>query len=326
MKWKKGLAILAVITTFMAFCVGCKNDTEEPSENPPSIETGTSGVSFEKAEYTVLLGEETYLLATYEPSMEKVVEYSSSNPTVATVDGNGKVLAVGLGEAVLTVKYGEDTAECKVTVIQGESVPSLYFACGWGDEVSVESNSLLDFSTYVLFNGKTYNDQTVSYTFDDDTIGEVVNGTFTPKKVGTCTVDITAVWRGIESILLEKTITVNVVSDVELFVNDGATNYVMHNKAQVGTETYEDHEIDFVVTALENGQATSFNVEVVEGTDIVRYENGKLTVLNERVGEAQLLVSCQDTLGNTFAVRVFVAVYLSAPPDSGYFKPEWING
>ena len=326
MKWKKVFAVLAALTTFMVFCVGCKNDMEEPSKNPPSIETETSGVSFEKAEYTVFLGEGTYLLATYEPSMEKVVEYSSSNPTVATVDGNGKVLAVGLGEAVLTVKYGEDTAECKVTVIQGESVPSLYFARGWEDEVSVESNSSLDFSTYVLFNGKTYNDQKISYTFDDDTIGEVVNGTFTPKKVGTCQVHITAVWRGIESILLERTITVNVISDVELYVNDGATNYVMHNRAQVGTDIYEDNQIAFAVTALENGQATSFNVEVVEGADIVRYENGKLTVLNEQVGEAQLLVSCQDTLGNTFTVRVFVTVYLSAPPDSGYFNPDWLIG
>lgn len=43
------------------------------------------------------------------------VTFSSSNEDVVTVDENGKIVAVGGGEAVITVKCGGQTAECKIS-------------------------------------------------------------------------------------------------------------------------------------------------------------------------------------------------------------------
>lgn len=46
----------------------------------------------------------------------KTVTWSSSNTSVATVDANGKVTAVGVGTAVISAKAGDLTATCNVTV------------------------------------------------------------------------------------------------------------------------------------------------------------------------------------------------------------------
>ena len=58
------------------------------------------------------------LTATVEPSnaTNKAVTWSSSDETVATVDKNGLVTAVGGGTATITATAGEQSAECQITV------------------------------------------------------------------------------------------------------------------------------------------------------------------------------------------------------------------
>ena len=46
----------------------------------------------------------------------KTVTWSSDKTDVATVDSNGKVMAVAEGTATITAKAGEQTAKCEVTV------------------------------------------------------------------------------------------------------------------------------------------------------------------------------------------------------------------
>ena len=57
------------------------------------------------------------LTATVSPdnATDKTVTWSSSEDAVATVE-NGKVTAIKEGEATITAKVGDKTAECKVTV------------------------------------------------------------------------------------------------------------------------------------------------------------------------------------------------------------------
>lgn len=51
------------------------------------------------------------------------VEFTSSNTAVATVDQQGRVTAVGSGEATITITCGEFTQICKVSCIFGEQKP-----------------------------------------------------------------------------------------------------------------------------------------------------------------------------------------------------------
>ena len=61
-------------------------------------------------------GNET-LTATVTPSNSTdTVEWTTSNKNIATVDKDGKVTAVAVGEATITAKAGSKTATCTVTV------------------------------------------------------------------------------------------------------------------------------------------------------------------------------------------------------------------
>jgi uncharacterized protein YjdB len=79
-----------------------------------------TGVTLNKTSLDMKVGDSETLTATVAPTeaTNKAVTWKSSNESVATVDDNGKVTAVGDGEATITATTtdGEKTAECKVTV------------------------------------------------------------------------------------------------------------------------------------------------------------------------------------------------------------------
>ena len=79
-----------------------------------------TGISLDKTTLSLYVGENQTLTATITPSnaTNKNVTWSSSAESVATVDTNGKVTAVGAGTAQITVttEDGNKTATCTVTV------------------------------------------------------------------------------------------------------------------------------------------------------------------------------------------------------------------
>ena len=79
-----------------------------------------TGVSLDQTEVSLYPEETVTLKATVEPdnATDKQVSWSSSNSSVATVNGSGLVTAVAEGTAVITVKTqdGAKTATCQVTV------------------------------------------------------------------------------------------------------------------------------------------------------------------------------------------------------------------
>ena len=79
-----------------------------------------TGVSLNKTTTTIMAGATETLLATVMPvnATNKEVSWSSANPAVATVDGNGKVTALSAGTTTITVTTldGAKTASCTVAV------------------------------------------------------------------------------------------------------------------------------------------------------------------------------------------------------------------
>ena len=77
------------------------------------------GINLNKTEYTITKGGVTNLVATVMPenATNKNVTWSSSDESIATVE-DGKVTAIGVGEATITVttKDGSKTATCKIIV------------------------------------------------------------------------------------------------------------------------------------------------------------------------------------------------------------------
>ena len=88
-----------------------------------------TGVSLDKETVDLKVGESVSLDATVAPenASDKDVSWTSSDPTVATVDKNGNVSAVSAGTAVITVTTfdGKKTAACSVNVTIGVTGVSL---------------------------------------------------------------------------------------------------------------------------------------------------------------------------------------------------------
>lgn len=87
------------------------------------VTAAVTGVEFEETEITLPTGETTTLTPVFAPAgaTNKNVTWESSDESVATVDRNGVVTAVGGGVATVTVttEDGDFTAECVVTVPVG---------------------------------------------------------------------------------------------------------------------------------------------------------------------------------------------------------------
>lgn len=87
-----------------------------------------TGVTLDKSSLNLQIGGSETLTATVAPSnaSNKSVNWTSSNTSVATVNNNGQVTAVGVGTATITATTvdGNKTATCTVTVTAGPPVPS----------------------------------------------------------------------------------------------------------------------------------------------------------------------------------------------------------
>ena len=85
------------------------------------VPTPAESISLDKTEVSLKATESVTLSATIAPetTTDKTVTWSSSDENVATVDGNGKVTAVAVGETTVTATAASGVkTECKVTVIR----------------------------------------------------------------------------------------------------------------------------------------------------------------------------------------------------------------
>ena len=116
---------LLLAATFTA-CNGEENTTAKPSD-PVSTTAATTtaapiaieSISLDKSELSLTVGDSATLVATITPSgaTDKSLTWTSSNESVATVDGNGKVTAKTAGSAAIIVTSANGkTATCTVSV------------------------------------------------------------------------------------------------------------------------------------------------------------------------------------------------------------------
>lgn len=121
--------------------------------NVASIKLSNSNINLSKK------GEQQTIKASISPAnaTNKTLTWKSSNPTVATVDQNGKVTAVSNGTTNITVttQDGNKTATCKVTVNIPKPVEPTKPVTP--DKPSVSATSVkLNKPSLTLYKGKTY--------------------------------------------------------------------------------------------------------------------------------------------------------------------------
>ena len=167
------LLLLALMTAFALALVGCggggggnSSSTSEKPSDSQSESASESESESEETEYYLTLGQTSILMTLgdentpldprYNLQSGAELTFSSSNPSIVSVDEYGRLNAIKVGAAVITVRYGSLSATCDVEVGLNDLLPVLQLTNVAGEELVIDRETLVDLSATVLFNSKTF--------------------------------------------------------------------------------------------------------------------------------------------------------------------------
>lgn len=133
-------------------------------------------------------GESVTLIATVGPedATDKSVSWSTSNKNVATVDVNGTVRGIGKGQARITVRSGDVSAQCSVTVtqpVEGVTLDKTSLVIGRGNTATLKAT----------VSPEDASDKTVVWSSSDVSVASVSDqGVVTAIKKGKAVITATA--------------------------------------------------------------------------------------------------------------------------------------
>ena len=200
-------------------------------------EIKVTGVKLNKSETNLLVSGNETLTATVLPedATNQNVTWKSDKPEIATVDANGKVTAVKVGEATITVttEDGGKTATCKVTVSE--------------TSVAVTGVTLNKTETSIFVGGSETltatvapadaTNQKVTWKSSDAAVASVdANGKVTGVKAGEATITVTTEDGG-KTATCKVTVKPNLVSEITLAA---LAIYVGESKAITATVKPDD--------------------------------------------------------------------------------------
>lgn len=293
-----------VFTLFACATIGCKDGCNkeqtggETSNNifDMPVEEKEQTLSLNKTECVLIVGEETELIAQYAQQENVSLAWSTTDEKVVTVK-DGKVVAVGAGEATVTATYGTLVSSCKVSVSFGNMYPTIDFENGITETVVTNTAEKVNFSAQTKFNGKAYSDGNFTYTLNGS-IGQIAqDGTFTPTATGTGEVVVTMEWRGFT---IKETVSLTVTSLKTILVDDGlVSEIVLYGKGEFQGNTYPTSQ-ELEIEAFEDNQAKEYDVEVLENNGVVAFDDSTNTVTALQGGTAKLKISFESNNGETF--------------------------
>ena len=252
---------LWVVVTDGTLRVGVKKDAESVNDwtifdNFRIVYYGNhaSGISIDPASMKLLKGESMTLSAEVTPEdATDAVTWSSSDASVATVDQNGNVTAVGVGTAAITATAGDYSATCEVTV----TIPVIPVS---GITLSQNAASLFvdeDMTLSAEVTPEDATDKTVTWSSSNASVATVdQNGNVTAVGAGTATITATA---GDYSATCEVTVTkqvslVTLTDGVYYMKNVGAGLFLTGGNAWGTYGTFSENGFDVTVTMLPSGK------------------------------------------------------------------------
>ncbi len=303
------ISILFLLCFSAIFIFGCNCSGDEKNEEPlPSRLSFTLNTTSTE----MIIGDEFYLIASYEPVEGLSVKYESSAPQIACVDENGKITALKPGSAEMTVSYGTATAKCAVSVGFGNLMPRLRLEQGGNGFIRLACGDVFELCPYLEFNGKRFDDVVFSYYYDES-IADLENGVVTAKAKGSTSVTIKAEWMGLKDLFSLTEEFVLEVTDVVSFVINNGENAEFEIYSISDTSKGCNNEMPFSVTAKLNGQTeiSDITVSVTEGSDVIGYSDDKIVSLG-KTGEGTIKVSCVyggETFERYVKAKVLPVVY-----------------
>ena len=252
-------------------------------------EIKVTGVKLNKSETNLLVSGNETLTATVLPedATNQNVTWKSDKPEIATVDANGKVTAVKVGEATITVttEDGGKTATCKVTVSETSVAVT-------GVTLNKATLSLIAGASETLTATVAPADATkkkVTWKSSNAAVATVdTNGKVTAVKAGEATITVTTEDGG-KTATCKVTVKPNLVSEITLAA---LAIYVGESKAITATVKPDD--------ATNKALTWTSSDETVATVDAT----GKVT--GKKIGTATITATAQDGSGVSGSCTVTV--------------------
>ncbi len=296
-KMKKILGAALALSLVVACGTGVKLGLDAASVNADS--QSSSGALLDG---TLTIGEETasirigdtYTVRVTVGERVPLCTWTSSDPNVATVEGNGNVVSQNVGETTITATYGSQSVSCVVTVGTDGYLPVLRFTNIEDGVAQIDTKHSLSLDTEVMFNGKAYTDATVEYALSDKAMGTIEDGVFTPAKMGEVTVTATAEWRGVESFLMETSVDVTVIQSVQAIINDSfeQPNLDLYTIDEWKGVTY-GNVAEFAPKLFVAGEPVQLDVKIADEA-IAEFNEKNGTITAKRMGETSVTISYRE--------------------------------
>lgn len=290
--------IMILMLCFSAFVGACSCNSNDGTPIVPQ-ETGKK-VSVNYYAYELNIYDDFQLVA-QTTEVGAVVVWSSSDPTIATVDENGNVYPKAVGNTVVSATVGEDSAQCYITVVDDNILPVLRLN-KTTYKMLVDDENVINAS--VLYKSEAANGAQVFFESMDSSIVTVdAKGNIKALSKGTARIKVTATWKSIDATYLTEYVEISVLNDVAVRFDVQEVN--VYAVANLGGETY-NNEQEVSVNIYKDGVQVSGEAEVsVEDESIATYENGK--IIGQKVGVTKLLASV-DYEGVTYTDFIEVNV------------------
>ena len=290
------------------FAVGCD---ESGSTGGGKTPTEKAEISFSVTEKTLTIGDEEYLTPTYKRLNGYDLTYFSSDESIVRVDNMGKISAERAGSAKVTARYSNGTnkaeASVQVTSTFGGYIPELKTA-GVDEEVAITLGDTYRMLPYINFNGKRFEDVSLTYSVADKSVAEVTKeGEIVAKAKGKTTVSLEAAWRGLDGAntpTLQKTVRLSIIDNVWFYNGEKtvADEELFILGEFEGVSYKNDIPCDFTVVA--NGENLAPTI-IIDDETVLEKQGERLVA--KGFGSTLVTVSAENEEGSfstTFTVSV----------------------
>ncbi len=240
------------------------------------VATPAESITISQETATLKVGETVELTATVMPedATDKTVSWTSSDEAVATVDAEGKVTAVALGEATITAKCGEVSTYCTVTVV---ATPAESITISQ-ETATLKVGETVELTATVMPEDAT--DKTITWASSDEAVATVdAEGKVTAVALGEA--EITATAADGSGVSANCLVTVNPVLAESLIISPESWNGVANESFRITAVVKPDNTTDKTLMWSTN-DATVATVD----------DNGLVSVLKE--GSCRITVATVD--------------------------------
>ena len=313
---------VAFLLAIAVFAIGCSN---KKVNYYPTPNTDKAEFSLDKTLCNLIVGDNAVLIASNYDEKNVTVVWTSSDKSVATVDG-GVINAIGAGEADITATAGDDTAICKVMVGFGNLQPTFSLK-HIGNELNLTKANSYSLEGTVSFNGNNYSCDRFSVEIENENIAEYEDGKLVPKATGSTVVTVRGEWKNFDTSLMRVSFTLNVIKDVEMYAVteiDGEERRIDQVNLYVVDEwqgvRYSDSAIIKLVV-YEDGELKSGTLECESNERLFVFDkaSGKITARKKSLNSSHINALYTDSDGNSYIKKIPINILCPTVEYDGEF-------